>query len=154
MLGNLNIPRKFPERDGLGRGKAFPDLFGGQVGLEPVFGLGGRHSAEPKDTGIAQNPCPGDQNGSARFNSLFETAIGIKGVDRHPVEIDALVAATSGVDDRLSFVGALIHPEAAGASASRSGILTEKFSLEALRALLQGRGYWIVDGGGDDTENE
>ena len=76
----------------------------------------------------------------------LKLALGVEGEDRHAVEVDALVAAADGVDDRLAVVGALADPERAAASSGRVCSLSEQLGLKALRAFLQDRRERIVDG--------
>ena len=99
-------------------------------------------------------PYAGLQHRRARFDALFESAVVVEREDRHAVEVDALVAAADGVDDRLAVVGALAYPERAAALPERICRLPEEFGLEALGALLKNGGERIVDGRGDDTEHE
>ena len=71
----------------------------------------------------------GFQHRRARLDALFEPAIEIEIEYRDAVEVDALVAAADGVDDRLAVVGALAYPEGA---ALPGRILSKELRLKTL----------------------
>src|SRR5262249_19889472 len=145
VFGNLDIERKFPERDSFRRGKTFTNLFGGEVCLEAIFRqIDGQH-AKRINPRVSQQPDARFKRCGTRLDALLEMALGVKREHRHTVEVGALVTAAHGVDDGLAVVGALTDPGCAAASADR-GIsrLSEQLCLEAFGTLLKYRRKRIV----------
>src|SRR5271169_1262088 len=80
-------------------------------------------------------------------------ALIVEGEDRHAVEVDALVAARLGVDDGLALAAALAGPEWPAAPQC-ARFVAEQNGFVTLRLFLHDRRKRIVDGGGENAEQE
>ena len=78
-----------------------------------------RQNGQRINPSIAQDPDAWLQYSRPGFNALLEAAFSVESEDGHAVEIDSLVPAADGVDDRLAFVSPLTDPKRAATSTER-----------------------------------
>src|SRR5215210_1253676 len=153
MLGNLDIKRQLPKRHGFRRGEAFPHLFRGQIGIEPV----GRLIAWCQSSGINrcvfELPEAGLQHGGLCLDSLLKLPAGRIAEYRYAAQTHTLFLARKRVDDRLAIGGTLTYP-ISSAVADQSRTVAKHLRFETLGLLLQTCRKRVVERGCNRSEDQ
>src|SRR5579883_179401 len=155
MLGDLDIQWQVPERHRFGGRKTFAHLLGRETRLERISRDVVRRRVGRINPRLGQLPDTLAQHGGARLDSLQEVAGRIVRKYRHAAELNALIGARLGVDDGLTVIVDLAHPEAvAVALHPRLGATAQVADLEPRGSLLQRGGERVVDEGREHAEDE
>src|SRR5262249_56696935 len=110
--------------------------------------LRGRHAAGI-ETGLLQPPKSAFEGRTFRLDPIAEMARGIEAEDTHAAQLDSLLAARFGVDDRLPVIVALAQPKIP-AGVAEAAVSSGEVGLQPGRLLPQARRDRIVDGGGSE----
>src|SRR5262249_62361596 len=84
------------------------------------------------------------------LDAVEEVAFGIELEDAHAIQLDSLLAARFGVEDRLAVLALLAQPERPPGGAAETSIAAGQLGFDLRRSLAQHRRDRIVDPGQRD----
>src|SRR5262249_32844903 len=149
VLHKSDISRQMPESDGVRRRKAFGYLLARQLGRHRIGIELLRRSVEGENPRMSQLPCARLQFRLLRFNAFLEFAGRIEREYRDGGELEPLLAALAGIEDRISVGAALAHPITAIVALQRRWGLAKNFRFDALGSFAQRCRDRIVDHSSD-----
>src|SRR5258708_38586076 len=122
-----------PESDGVRRCEAFSHLLARKLGRQQIGVELLRRRVERENACVAQLPCAGLQFRLQGFDAFLEFAGRIEREYRDRGELEPLLVALTGIEDRISVGAALAHPITAVVAFKRRWGLAENFRFDALR---------------------
>src|SRR5258706_11452247 len=124
-----------PKSDGVRRRKTFGHVLARKLGRQQIGVKVLRRRVKRENARMGQLPCAGLQFRLLGFNAFLEFAGWIERKYRDGGQLEPLLLALPGIEDRISVGAALAHPITAVVAFQRRWGVAENFRFDALGGL-------------------
>src|SRR2546427_12736415 len=143
-----------PKSHSVRRRKTFGHLLARELGRQQIGVELQRRSIEREDSRARQLPGTGLQFGLLRLDAFLEFAGRVEHEYRDCAELEPLLAALPGIEDRISIGAALTHPITTVVALQRRWGLAENFRFDAFGGFAKRGRERIVDHSSDRPERD